>query len=71
MSEADKIICGEGFEKFDYIRFLDYFHKDLKLYIQFDRKERKVELCGADIDKYEINLFLHIAIKEKIKEEWG
>lgn len=68
MSEADKMLCNEGFEIFNYIRFLDYFHKYLKIYIQFDKKEHKVELCGADKDKYEVNLFINIAINLKRKE---
>lgn len=68
MSEADKILQNEGFEKFNYIRFLEYFHKYLKISIQFDKKEQKVELCGIDKDKYEVNLFLNIAINLKRQE---
>lgn len=70
MSKADKMLYNEGFEMFNYIHFLDYFHKYLKIYIQFDKKEQKVELCGADKDKYEVNLFLNIAINLK-REELG
>ncbi len=68
MSEADKMLCNEGFEMFNYVRFLDYFHKYLKLYIQFDKKEHKVELYGADKDEYEVNLFLGTAINLKLQE---
>lgn len=68
MSEADKILYNEGFEIFDYVRFVDCFHKNLKIYIQFDKKTRKFELCGVDKNKIEFNLFLEAAINKKCEE---
>ena len=68
MTKADEMLYNEGFETFTYTRFVNSYHKDLLLYIEFDKKLHIVELVGADIDKFEINLFLENAILEKVKE---
>lgn len=71
MSEADKLLYNEGFEIFNYVNFINCYHKYSKIYIEFDKKNHKVEVCGSDKYKFEINLFLSIAINLKKKElEW-
>lgn len=68
MSKADKMLYNEGFETFNYIRFINSYHKDLLIYIKFDTKMHTVELSGADLDKFTINLFLQAAINKKCEE---
>lgn len=68
MSEADKIFNELDFDRFDYIRYIEYFHKKSKLYICFDSKTETVEICGYDAINKQINIELFNAIFLKKRE---